>query len=152
MIKSFNVTTLLRYVLNCRFDHKHIIQIRYYSLATLLDWRITMHNIEKKLETIFQKAFPGAELTPCNTNITLNLKEPSLIGLSVQSVGFEFAPQGECMRASLCAENNGVPVKNVDDLAEHIEIKLDEEKLRIHDMAILSLSDFKRVIKDHYCM
>jgi hypothetical protein len=110
-----------------------------------------MHNVEKKLETIFQKAFPGAELTPQSMNITLNLQEPRLIGLSVQSAGFEFAPEGGCMRVLLNAENNGVPLKNLDNLADHIEVRLEEEKLKIHDVSILSVADFKRVIRENYC-
>lgn len=110
-----------------------------------------MNNIEKKIETIFSKAFPEAALIPSVNHITLELNEPSQIGLSLRSADFEFAPEGGCMNVELKAENNGVPIQNVEGLADHIEIELAEEKLRIHDMSILSVSDLKRVLRQNYC-
>ncbi|WED20681.1 hypothetical protein L3Q72_08465 [Vibrio sp. JC009] len=110
-----------------------------------------MNNIEKKIEAIFNQAFPEAELNPSLNQIDLGLHEPKLIGLSVQSASFEFAPEGDCRRVHLQAEQNGVPLDIYDDLAEHTEIKLDEGKLRIHDMSIRSVADFKRVIRQNYC-
>lgn len=110
-----------------------------------------MNNIEQKIEAIFNKAFPEATLTPSVNQITLELNEPSLIGLSLRSADFKFAPEGDCMNVVLNAENNGVPILNTDGLADHIEIALDEEKLRIHDTSILSVADFKKVLRQNYC-
>ncbi|MDG3088315.1 hypothetical protein P7F88_20470 [Vibrio hannami] len=110
-----------------------------------------MNNVEKKIEAIFNKAFPGAAITPSVNHITLEVNEPNLIGLSVRSADFEFAPEGECMSISLSAENNGIPINDFEGLVENTEIELDEGKLRIHDMPILSVNDFKRVLRQNYC-
>ncbi|WCE30859.1 hypothetical protein [Vibrio sp. SCSIO 43137] len=108
-----------------------------------------MKKLSETVNQILHKTEPESVRRLASNHLVAEYNEPKKIGLSIQSVGFELAASGECAVMTLEAENNGQPVMLADDFSRSVEIDYDSGKLRIHDISIASLRDFKKVIRDY---
>ncbi|WED23703.1 hypothetical protein L3Q72_20930 [Vibrio sp. JC009] len=109
-----------------------------------------MKTAKEILGDCLQKIFPESSIDTSETKLSVNIDEPRLIGVSVQSLDFDFYDR-ELASVQVTAENNGHQLLFGEDFAAQVSFSMHEKLLRIADFPIYSLSDLKKVIRQQYC-
>ncbi|MDG3086375.1 hypothetical protein P7F88_09750 [Vibrio hannami] len=108
-----------------------------------------MISSKQMLVSLFEKIFPGTDVSASNSEVMVRFDEPEKIGVSLESMHLFLAGEQLVEGLVINAIYNGVPVSFDHSLVN--ELELSESRFKLHDLTVDSAISLKKVIRQFYC-